>query len=102
MTSSAYPQASGWEISDPKAIYLWFRDHFDDSDRTKVRRQVRYFKARAALKFVEISNRPSSILLTVLVSRANLACLDWASGVLYGQAIPSPATNVSRATMELA
>ena len=60
----------GWEISDPKAIYLWFKDSFDDATRTKVRRQVRYLKVWAALKFAEIKKRPSSILLTVLVAEA--------------------------------
>lgn len=59
----------GWEDSDPKAIYVWFRDSFDDITRTKVRRQIRYIKAWAALKFLE-ADRPSSILLTVLIAEA--------------------------------
>ena len=60
----------GWETSDPKAIYLWFKDLFDDATRAKVRRQVRYMKVWAALKFQDIKKRPSSILLTVLVAEA--------------------------------
>lgn len=59
----------GWQDSDPKAIYIWFRDSFDDIERAKVRRQIRYLKAWAALKFPE-SDRPSSILLTVLIAEA--------------------------------
>lgn len=61
---------NGWEKSDPKAIYIWFRDSFDDATRTKVRRHVKYVKAWAALKFNEDEGRPSSILLTVLVAEA--------------------------------
>jgi Adenylyl/Guanylyl and SMODS C-terminal sensor domain len=60
----------GWEDSDPKAIYLWFRNLFDDATRAKVRRQVRYLKAWARLKFTTDDRRPSSILLTVLVADA--------------------------------
>jgi hypothetical protein len=63
-------EANVWEISDPKAIYLWFRDQFEDHIRAKVRRQTRYLKAWAALKFSITSGRPSSILLTVLVADA--------------------------------
>lgn len=59
----------GWEDSDPKAIYIWFRDSFDDIERAKVRRQIRYLKAWVALKFAE-ADRPSSILLTVLIAEA--------------------------------
>jgi len=73
---------NGWEESDPKAIYLWFRDRFDDEKRAKARRLVRYVKCWAALTFAE-SERPSSILLTVLVAEAmdevsdrDLACDD--------------------------
>jgi hypothetical protein len=61
----------GWEDSDPKAIYIWFRDSFDDIERAKVRRQIRYLKSWAALKFPE-AGRPSSILLTVLIAEAAL------------------------------
>ena len=61
---------SGREDSDPKAIYIWFRDGFDDVTRAKVRRQIKYTKTWAALKFRENSGRPSSTLLTVLVADA--------------------------------
>jgi Adenylyl/Guanylyl and SMODS C-terminal sensor domain len=60
----------GWETSDPKALYLWFQKSFDDALRTRVRRQVRYVKTWAALKFLQESERPTSTLLTVLVAEA--------------------------------
>jgi len=52
----------GWEVSDPKALYLWFKDQFDDIVRTKVRRQVRYLKCWAALKWKIAEGRPTSVL----------------------------------------
>lgn len=58
-----------WEDSDPKAIYVWFKDQFQEERRVKVRRLVRFVKAWAALKFRE-TERPSSLLLTVLVAEA--------------------------------
>jgi hypothetical protein len=65
--------SDGWETSDPKAIYVWFRDQFDNSTRDKVRRQIRYFKTWAALKLKLDEGRPSSIMLTVLVAEAATA-----------------------------
>jgi hypothetical protein len=62
----------GWEDSDPKEIYMWFRDAYDNHERAKVRRQIRYLKCWAALNFAEGKGRPSSILLTVLVAEAAL------------------------------
>jgi hypothetical protein len=62
--------ASGWEVSDPKALYLWFKDKFDDTMRARVRRQIRYFKCWAALKWPIDDGRPSSVLLTVLAADA--------------------------------
>lgn len=63
-------QSLGWEDSDPKAIYVWFKEEREDQAlRAKVRRQVRYLKMWAALTFDE-GSRPSSILLTVLVANA--------------------------------
>lgn len=59
-----------WEDSDPKAIYVWFKDQFEDYERKRVRRLVRYLKAWAALKFKDGQGRPSSLLLTVLVAEA--------------------------------
>jgi Adenylyl/Guanylyl and SMODS C-terminal sensor domain len=62
--------AGGWEISDPKALYLWFKNKFDDATRARVRRQIRYFKCWAALKWRIDDGRPSSVLLTVLAAEA--------------------------------
>jgi hypothetical protein len=62
--------AGGWEVSDPKALYLWFKDKFDDATRVRVRRQIRYLKCWAALKWRINDGRPSSVLLTVLVAEA--------------------------------
>lgn len=62
-------EGDGWEDSDPKAIYHWFVDRFDDSERALARRLVQYIKGWAAVAFPN-SGRPSSILLTVLVAEA--------------------------------
>ena len=63
-------ESQGWEDSDPKAIYQWFKERYGDvTRRAQMRRQVRYLKMWAALNFNE-GNRPSSILLTVLVAEA--------------------------------
>jgi hypothetical protein len=60
-----------WEDSDPKAIYKWFKNAVNESDRDQLRRIVRYIKAWAALSFDDApDSRPSSILLTVLVTEA--------------------------------
>lgn len=61
---------SGWEDSDPKEVYLWFKNHIDEVYRYKVRRLVTYLKAWSALQFKESTGRPSSILATVLVADA--------------------------------
>lgn len=58
-----------WEPSDPKAIYLWWRDAFAEEFRPRARRIVQYFKMWAALTFSE-GSRPSSVMLTVLVGQA--------------------------------
>jgi len=61
----------GWEDSDPKALYLWFKDSFDDDlERAKTRRQIRYLKCWTCLKFDDGDGRPSSTLITVLVAEA--------------------------------
>ena len=60
----------GWEDSDPKALYVWFVDQFDDEIRVKARRHIRYLKIWAALHFQNGPERPSSTLLTVLVAEA--------------------------------
>ena len=63
-------ETKGWEASDPKAIYKWFKELFDDAtDRALLRRLVCYLKIWAALK-IEEGSRPSSITLTVLVGDA--------------------------------
>lgn len=61
----------GWETSDPKTFYKWFRDALAGSEREQVRRVIRYLKAWAALSFDDIpDSRPSSIFLTVLATEA--------------------------------
>jgi hypothetical protein len=35
----------GWEISDPKAIYMWFKDGLDESRRPTARRLIKYLNA---------------------------------------------------------
>nr|WP_170333260.1 hypothetical protein [Ruegeria arenilitoris] len=60
----------GWVKSDPKAIYIWFRDKFLDDDRAVVRRLIRYMKAWSILRYHGETGRPSSVLLTVLVADA--------------------------------
>ena len=63
-------ETKGWELSDPKAIYQWFKRRYDDAPRrAQLRRQVRYLKMWAALRFKE-AERPSSIMLTVLAAQA--------------------------------
>lgn len=59
-----------WEDSDPKALLVWFRSLLDEVKRPIARRQIRYFKAWAGLKFFNDNSRPSSTLLTVLVAEA--------------------------------
>ncbi|WP_297492805.1 CBASS cGAMP synthase [Acidocella sp.] len=60
----------GWEVSDPKAIYVWFKDKFDDTVRAVARRQIKYLKCWAALRWKLDNGRPSSIVLTVLAAEA--------------------------------
>jgi len=61
----------GWEDSDPKAFYKWFRDARTGGQREQLRRLIRYLKAWAALSFDDIpDSRPTSILLTVLATEA--------------------------------
>lgn len=63
-------ETRGWEESDPKAIYEWFKERYDDAaQRWQLRRLVRYLKMWAALQF-STDERPSSILLTVLAAEA--------------------------------
>ncbi|MBW4635245.1 MAG: hypothetical protein KME30_26125 [Iphinoe sp. HA4291-MV1] len=62
-----------WEDSDPKAIYVWFKEQVSEEVRPQVQRLIRYLKAWAILNIKE-EEKPSAILLTVLVaeSYANL------------------------------
>lgn len=70
-TLSLATQDDEWEHSDPKALYLWYKNLVeDDYLRHKLRRQIRYIKAWAALTFTEGQGRPSSIMLTVLMAQA--------------------------------
>jgi hypothetical protein len=62
-------ETKGWEVSDPKQIYEWFKNCQDDVPRKKLRRLIRYLKMWAALRIDE-AERPSSILLTVLAAEA--------------------------------
>jgi hypothetical protein len=63
-------ESKGWEVSDPKAIYEWFKGKQPDALlRAKLRRTVRYLKMWSSLKIKE-ADRPSSILLTVLAAEA--------------------------------
>ena len=64
-------QDDEWEESDPKALYLWYKNLVDDDyTRNKLRRQIRYIKAWAGLKFEEHEGRPTSVMLTVLMAEA--------------------------------
>jgi hypothetical protein len=59
---------NGWENSDPKAFYEWFKSIFsNDEDNFQARRLIRYFKVWSKL---HLNNPPSSILITVLVAEA--------------------------------
>lgn len=62
-------ETKGWEVSDPKQIYEWFKNCQDDVPRKILRRMIRYLKMWAALRIDE-AGRPSSILLTVLAVEA--------------------------------
>ena len=102
-------EENGWEDSDPKALYLWFIEKFDDQTRAKARRQIRYLKIWAGLKFSRGVERPSSTLLTVLIAEAidELSVDDLASDddalarvleeivdrVEHNRAVPNPATD---------
>lgn len=63
-------QDDTWEVSDPKELYLWYKNQFDDIGRARVRRQIQYLKAWAALQFEDEATRPPSVMLTVLVVEA--------------------------------
>lgn len=60
---------NSWEGSDPKALYVWWKDLFDDGERARARRLVSYLKMWSALN-LSVGKRPSSVLVTVLVADA--------------------------------
>lgn len=63
--------SKGWEQSDPKPIYKWFKGVATGGEREQLRRLIRYLKGWAAVAFVETpDSRPSSILITVIVTEA--------------------------------
>jgi len=68
-TRALATETMGWEVSDPKQIYEWFKNCQDDVPRNKLRRLIRYIKMWAALRMDE-AERPSSIMLTVLAAEA--------------------------------
>ena len=102
-------EESGWEDSDPKALYVWFVDQFDDDTRVKARRFIRYLKIWSALHFRNGAGRPSSTLLTVLAAEATntldqdeLSADDHALARIleemvirldYDRAVPNPASD---------
>lgn len=84
----------GWEASDPKTFYKWFRDALTGDEREQVRRLIRYLKAWAALSFDDIpDSRPSSILVTVLVTEAYL---DIGQSVFVGVADDDALISITR------
>jgi hypothetical protein len=63
--------SGGWEKSDPKLLYTWFRDIVGTDYRDQLRRLIRYLKGWAAVAFEDAPEaRPSSILLTVITAEA--------------------------------
>ena len=62
-------QSNNWEYSDPKSIYVWWKSQFEGNERALARRLVCYLKMWAALN-IEKAERPSSIMLTVLMANA--------------------------------
>lgn len=62
--------SNGWESSDPKTIYKWFKAEVTGDFRVQLLRMIRYLKAWAAVSFQDVPDaRPSSIFLTVLVTQ---------------------------------
>ena len=61
--------SDGFVDRDPYTIWEWWIQTFDEGERARARRMVRYLKMWAALKFdTKTENVPSSILLTVLLA----------------------------------
>lgn len=63
--------SDGFVDRDPYTIWEWWIQTFDEGERPRARRMVRYLKMWAALNFdPKTENVPSSILLTVLLAYA--------------------------------
>ncbi len=59
-----------WETSDPKAIYVWFKDTVPEEYRKEVRRLIYYLKGWSAVNFSHPAKpKLSSITLTVLAAQ---------------------------------
>ncbi len=72
-------KSDGFVNRDPYTIWEWWIEAFEEQERARARRMVRYIKMWAALKFDEkTENTPSSILLTVLIAYA-YSSIDLAS-----------------------
>jgi len=70
-------ESNGWEHSDPKAIYLWFKENVSTPERQQLKRIICYLKIWSALKFKETpSLKPTSIMLTVLATNIYLKICD--------------------------
>ncbi len=69
----------GWEDSDPKAVYRWYKKTLAPEKRAIARRHIKYLKLWATLRLAE-DVRPSSIMITVLISqivaRTDIKCLE--------------------------
>jgi len=63
-------RTKGWEASDPKRLYLWFRNLDAPEYRAAIRRAVCYIKTWANLSYVTDGGKPSSIVLTVVAAEA--------------------------------
>jgi len=67
-----------WEPSDPKALYVWFKELVPNPERERLRRIVRYLKGWAAVTFNDRETaRPSSVLLTVVAAQAFYTIQFW-------------------------
>ncbi|GAC1408751.1 MAG: hypothetical protein NVSMB64_17280 [Candidatus Velthaea sp.] len=63
-------RTKGWEASDPKRLYLWFRNFDRPEYRASIRRVICYLKTWANLSYLGDDGKPSSIVLTVVAAEA--------------------------------
>jgi len=63
-------EGEGWQQSDPKEIYLWFRGSVQSDDLPTLKRVVKYLKAWAQVKTSNDFQKPSSILLSALAANS--------------------------------